>query len=260
MDFRVFGFDSGREVSHYILKTISAVIMQIFKPSLLELAFLAGCDGNPFIEVPVDPDAPSDFPLVGETENAVRGKAITRVENFDVQSGNGYAQGYIYYPDTDTFLVDNLAFDGENVYVREGTMSTGVAVVNIDFADFNDTNASLGDAVSIEITDRQTFDINGNNVTQEIVDALNGDTGALVGMPDLLSVVGPGVMNNGGEISSEIFSYNQGATFESSSYYAVLSGENAEEIVGIIFVEGSGPRDDMDGVTVRETGGFIVYN
>ncbi len=38
----------------------------------------------------------------------------------------------------------------------------------------------------------------------------------------------------------------------------MISGTGAEEIVGIVVVESTDPRNDA--VTVRETGGFIVYN
>ena len=43
--------------------------------------------------------------------------------------------------------------------------------------------------------------------------------------------------------------------FENGKYYAILSGDAAEELVGI-YVVTSTPAEN---VTARETGGFIVY-
>ena len=49
--------------------------------------------------------------------------------------------------------------------------------------------------------------------------------------------------------------------YEAGNYYAVISGDatqgGADEVVGIIVVEADDPRSD--GVTVRESGGFILY-
>ncbi|WP_323779303.1 hypothetical protein, partial [Leisingera sp.] len=45
--------------------------------------------------------------------------------------------------------------------------------------------------------------------------------------------------------------------YESGNYYALVSGDNAEEITGIVVVKNT---MDPAGTEVRETGGFIVYN
>ena len=348
--------------------------MQTLKPSLLVMMLLAACDGNPFVE---EPDGgtdgggggvTSDFPLTGTTTNPTRGKAIQRVENQDSVSGNGFAQDFEYDADNDTFLVDNLAFDGENVYTRDigfnasppdapGTLPgsdvsifkgdqivrdsdgeivdqfayralygtstsgqtefaivrtgsyipygfggfvyqrnggvtlpssgqahfegdysairdfngpdtivggieyvTGQMVVDIDFDDFNDAGATRGDGVKGYVYDREVFDINGNNVTGEIIAALNGDTGTANELPVLVFEVGPYAMTNAGEVTAGINSVSDGELYEDGTYYAVISGDDAGEIVGIIVVESQDPREGMEAVTVRETGGFIVYN
>ncbi len=343
--------------------------MRILTPSLAAALMLTACDGNPFTGNP-DPGGggDSDFVLTGTTTNPSRGKPITRVENQDSVSGNGYAQDFIYDPENDTFLVDNLAFDGENVYTRDvgfnaspadapGTLPntgvnifagdqivrdeqgevvdqfiyralygtstsgqtefaivrtgsyveygfggfiykrngsvtlptsgqahfegdysavrdfdgpdtivggieyvTGQMVVDIDFDDFNDSSGVIGDGVKGFVYDRQVFDINGNDVTGEIVAALNGDTGTASELPVMTFTVGPNVITPAGEVTAGVSSFSQGVLYENGTYYAVISGEGAEEIVGIIVVESTDPRENMDGVTVRETGGFIVYN
>jgi hypothetical protein len=345
--------------------------MRYYKLSLIALLLVAGCDGNPFVtdgttDPGTDGETTSDFVLTGTTTNATSDGSITRVENQNTESGNGYATGYSYDADADTFSVDNLAFDGENVYRRDaafkasptdapGTLPTtgvnifegknvvkdndgevvdqftykalygvstsgktefaivrtgsyvgygfggfvykrngkvtiptvgqahfegdysairdfsgpdtipsgieyvtGSTIVDIDFADFNDTTGTIGDGVKGYIYDREVYDVKGNNVTSGIVDALNGTEGTATELPVLVFDVGPGVITSAGEVTSVVNSYNAGESYEAGTYYAVISGTGAEEIVGIVVVESTDPRNDA--VTVRETGGFIVYN
>ena len=42
-----------------------------------------------------------------------------------------------------------------------------------------------------------------------------------------------------------------------ASSLAILSGQSAEEVVGVLVVESDDPR--VDGVSAQETGGFILY-
>jgi len=130
---------------------------------------------------------------------------------------------------------------------------TGDMAMAIDFEDFND-----GDGVRGQVTNRRILDINGNDITASVTTALG-----VTALPTLVFTVGPGVGNNAGEMTGEITSsyYNpDGALegFESGNYYAVLSGEGADmEVAGVIVVTADDKR--WDGVTVRETGGFILY-
>lgn len=330
---------------------------------------LTACGGNPFAVV--DPNAGK--PPVGTdgTTGASAKSPISRVETKVATAGkdygNGFAEGFklnVGDPnDTldDTFEVDGLAFDGENVYqqaaaapaelgpyrafegdatytdpetgavinqfdhraiygvsdesrtsfaiVRTGAYipygfggfvyqraggvtlptkgqaaytgnyaalrdfnglagleyATGDMQVAIDFADFND-----GKGVAGVVTNRKIFDIDGNEVTSDVLDALNAGldpTNALVELPTLVFAVGPGVLNAAdkaaGELAGTLGSYytdgGAAVVFESGKYYGLLSDNgtlNAGEIVGVIVVEGKDPR--VDGVTVRETGGFIL--
>ena len=353
--------------------------MRAIGPSLLALLLLSACDGNPFTTDPTDPGTDpgtSTFPLTGNTTSPTAGKAIQRVENRvtgagDGHLGNGFAEGFVFDPGTsagpedDTFTVDNLAFDGLNVfksgaaidtvpntnvsvfdaaqtvidpdgdvvrqftyralygksrsgqtefaivrtgsyipfgfggflYERNGSVKlptsgqahfagdyagirdfsgsdtvpggleyvSGDMTVDIDFADFNDTGndtgTNLGNGVKGYVTNRHVYDINGNDVTADIVTAMNGTEFTETELPVLVFNVGPGVMTPAGEISGGVSSTGfDGSALESGNYYAVVSGSNANEIVGIVVVESTDARDGMDSTTVRETGGFIVYN
>jgi hypothetical protein len=112
------------------------------------------------------------------------------------------------------------------------------------------------------VTNRAIFDINGRDITNDVIRALSDKTGVpLTALPTLVFKVGPGVMDRNGEIVGNIDSnvLNRGgaaAVFEDGKYYAVVAGPNADEIVGVIVVEADDPR--YTGVTVRETGGFLL--
>jgi hypothetical protein len=289
-------------------------------------------------------------PLPG-TEEPTTESGIFRREARN-EGGNGFAEQIAYDAETDTFAVDNLGFDGDNVFTRDdqvpnlrqfrvyesaeffpdgatgrpisqlphkaiyGTTpsgnlefaivrtggyvdygfggfvyqrnagvvlptsgqasyvgnyaglrdfqgrggleySVGRMTMDIDFEDFND-----GDAVKGEIFNRSIFDLEGNDVTSDVLDALaQANNRPFSALPTLRFVIGPGVLTENGEINGQLESFFQDATgvlqpFESGNYYAVIGGDNAQEVVGVIVVEGDDPR--FDGVTVRETGGFAL--
>lgn len=143
---------------------------------------------------------------------------------------------------------------------------TGDASMFIDFKDFNDSRAG----VRLFVRDRRLFDINGNDITNDYVTALlaenpdlvveRDDNGNAV-LPTVLSKVSPNVADGNGEIVQEVFTrlrMTDGSAQEAAAgtYFAIMSGENASEIVGVLVMEGDEPRADA---TFQETGGFIVY-
>lgn len=348
------------------------------------LAFLAACSGNPLgnegttTDPGTDPgtgggiDSARDLPP--GTASPSRNRNIVRFEPTEADGGNvgdGFVTNVRYNRDSDTFQVDNLGFDGDNVYTR-GTLvgslagrfavyegkdifsdnfsgvqsdinqfqhraiygvsddgnvefaivrtgqyvdygfggfiykrtggvtlpregngfgdivnntdpnyrgqaaytgryaglrdfqgrggleyGTGDMTMAIDFGDFNDGNAVQG-----RVYNRAIFDVNGVDITDELITALETDSNTTQDrLPEILFTVGPGVMDDNGEIVGEVTSnYLNGtgsiSNFEEGNYYAVLSGDNASQVVGIIVVEGDDPR--FTGVTTRETGGFIL--
>lgn len=81
-------------------------------------------------------------------------------------------------------------------------------------------------------------------------------------LPGVNPVISPNSSDTNGEIVGDVQSiarFEDGTTetVGEGKYYAVMSGENAEEIVGVVAITGSDPRSP--GVTYQETGGFIVY-
>jgi hypothetical protein len=146
------------------------------------------------------------------------------------------------------------AYEGEYAGVRvfsgRGGLeyTRGEVDIAIDFRDFNE-----GSGVRGRISDREAFDINGDPIPL-------GGEGGLV-LPDLTFSVGPGTVTGNGEMTNELGSFTEanGALqpYESGTYYAIIGGEDAGEIVGVFVVESQDPR--FEGVTAQETGGFIVY-
>ena len=139
--------------------------------------------------------------------------------------------------------------------------TSGDMFMAIDFEDFND-----GDAVQGYIRNRRIYDINGTDITQTVLDAWDNDTEVDYAqgnaLPTLVFSVGPGVIDANGELNGELSSAVNRADgsleqYEAGNYYAIVAGENADEVVGIIVVTSSDPRSE--GVTARETGGFILY-
>ena len=224
----------------------------------------------------IDPDTGVAIPQF--LHRMVAGISSTgRTEFAIVRTGayRGYGFGGFVLKRNDAVVLpttQQAAYSGDYAGVRDFNgvpgleYATGDMTVAIDFEDFND-----GDAVQGQVTNRQVFDVDGNNITASILDAMDEkfDPDDIVGpstdLPTLVFKVGPGVIDVNGEIrgflDSAVVDYSgdlpEVVTYEDGQYYAIVSGPNADEVVGIIVVEAEDPR--LDGVTVRETGGFILY-
>ena len=140
--------------------------------------------------------------------------------------------------------------------------TTGDVQIAIDFDDFNDATGQRGDAVRGQITNRMIYDINGNDITEAVLTRIEDDANiTLNAVPVATFTVGPGVLDDNGEILGSVQSYytdSDGTTqvFEEGNYYAIVSGANAEEVVGIVVLENT---LDPVATSVRETSGFILY-
>ncbi|MBN2629064.1 MAG: hypothetical protein JXR75_00825 [Rhodobacteraceae bacterium] len=139
--------------------------------------------------------------------------------------------------------------------------TTGDMSIAIDFDDFND-----GDAVQGQITNRRIFDMSGNDITNTVLNAWNTDPSGryapATALPTLIFTVGPNVIDANGELNGKLTSTvamadGSRSAYEAGNYYAIVSGDNADEVVGVIVVTSEDPR--TDNVTARETGGFILY-
>jgi hypothetical protein len=87
---------------------------------------VAGCDGNPF-----NPDDDTGGGGGEVTEDGVTGTAnpspsrpLVRYEARSETTGSGYAENITYDSANDTYSVDNLGFDGDNLYERGSPVAT----------------------------------------------------------------------------------------------------------------------------------------
>jgi len=154
----------------------------------------------------------------------------------------------------------------------------GEAEMYVDFKDFNEGQRG----VALFVNDRRLYNAAGVDITREYLDALNVDGGGgedsgptLIEdtdeqgnpvLPTIRPVISPDDADPNGEIAGEIFEVTEFEEEDSSissnnsgegTYYAIMSGDTASEIVGVLVMTGDDPR--FDGTTFQETGGFIVY-
>ncbi|MDA5094261.1 hypothetical protein O2N63_09185 [Aliiroseovarius sp. KMU-50] len=202
--------------------------------------------------------------LYGVSDNTdADGKPITRfaIVRTGAYSGFGFG-GFLYERNGGVTIPTSgqAQFTGDYAGIRDFNGSggleyaTGDMIMRIDFDDFNQ-----GSGVDGEVTNRRIFSTNGTELTSAYLAELG-----ISALPTILFKVGPGVMNNAGEIAGQLGSTyfdaaeNKIVQYESGNYYAVLAGEGADmEVAGIIVVTSEDPF--VDGVIARETGGFILY-
>ncbi len=202
-------------------------------------------------------------PIPQYEHKALYGMSTTGNTRFAIVRTGAYVSygfgGFIYARDggVDLPTTGQATFTGAYAGLRDFNGQAGLEYVtgdmriDIDFDDFND-----GAGVSGEVTGRRIFDLDGNDVTATVTAELG-----TVDLPVLRFTVAEGVTTDAGEMSGGVTSYYTDGTgqtllFENGTYYAVIAGAS-DEIVGVIVVEAADPR--VDGVTVRETGGFILY-
>ena len=233
---------------------------------------------GPFAVYEADPvynDDVTGVPINQFVHRAIYGVSRTGRTEFAIVRTGAYRNygfgGFVYQRNGSVTLpaADGQAsYTGDYAGLRdfEGTTgleyTTGTMTVDIDFNDFNE-----GDAVRGRVYNRAIFDIDGQDITNDVVTALNdANETTMTQLPTLLFNVGPGALDANGEMGGVIDSSTPSSTsaaklYEEGNYYAVISGDATaggnDEIVGVIVVESKDPR--LDNVTVRETGGFLLY-
>jgi hypothetical protein len=225
----------------------------------------------------VDPRSITATNPTGEVRQFVY-RAIYGVSNNSYQAANGEAApttqfaivrtgsyedygfgGFIYQRDTDVALPSRgqAVFTGQAAGLRDFGAQSGLQYTTsdvgivIDFDDFNSTDSSIGNAVVGSITNRQVFDLEGNNITASVAAGIGDD---VTSIPEVGVAVGPGVFDNEGAAETSIFSQlPDGTPYETGTFYAIVSGD-ADEVVGVFVLESSNSD-----TTIRDTSGFIVY-
>lgn len=216
------------------------------------------------------PDTLTDTPINQFKHRAIYGVSTSGKTEFAIVRTGAYIGygfgGFVYQRSGGVTLPTSgqANYDGTVAGIRDFDGAGGLQYTTADIhvaIDFNDFNGGSG--VQGQIYNREIYDINGNNVTDNLLTAINSDeTASLTAIPTLTFTVSPGALDKNGEIVGEVssfFSNDAGeiVEFEAGNYYAVVSGDSAEEIVGVVVTESQ--VGVPAGVTVRETGGFIVY-
>lgn len=179
--------------------------------------------------------------------------------------------GFIYQRDTGVILQEDgqAIFRGQSAGLRDFSGTGGIQYttadveIGIDFDDFNNDTGQRGDGIKGSLTNRRIFNVNGEDITTAVVATINAEENAnLRAIPDINFKVAPGALDANGDAIGEldsVFVDNNGdvETYEEGRYYAIVSGDDPNEIVGVVVAINSGK--EAEGIDVRDTSGFIVY-
>lgn len=239
---------------------------------------------------PIAEDTVNGIPVDVFLHRAVRGQSTSGDTSFAIIRTGQYINfgfgGFVFERNgsvtlpqatgASSFAVYNGDYAGVRDFTNRGGLEyvTGNMNITIDLGDFDGSGAIIG-----SVTNRQVFDLNGVNVTPQIVAALadDFDNAALTALPAISFTVEEGTLSPAGEISGTARSFPANGDgiselWEEGRFYGVISGAGADqEVVGVIVIQATDPRfgnaagannDPLGGTTnsvVRETGGFILY-
>ncbi|MEL7116364.1 MAG: hypothetical protein AAGP08_12375 [Pseudomonadota bacterium] len=213
-------------------------------------------------------DPVNGSPITQFQNKALYGVSTSGQTEFAVVRTGSYVNygfgGFVYQRNGDVTLptTGQAIFTGNYAALRDfegaGGLNyvTGDMNIAIDFEDFNS-----GSGVRGEVNNRRIFDATGADITAGEIARYNATgNSSITALPTMRFVIEPNVADANGEIVGNINSFitdNNGnvVEFETGNYYAIVSGTNANEIVGIIVTTSNIGTT----VTARDTGGFILY-
>lgn len=219
-------------------------------------------------------DPQNNTPVNQFTHRAIYGVSTTGETKFAIVRTGAYVDygfgGFIYQRENGVTLpsTGQAIYNGVMAGMRDYNGAAGLEYstadieIAIDFDDFNETTGTRGDAVRGTISNRKIFDIDGKDITDSVLSRIETDQNiTLNNYPVATFTVAPGVLDNNGELLGNVQSYYVDSTgttqvFETGKYYAVIAGDNADEIAGVVVLE---TGLDPVATSVRDTGGFIVY-
>lgn len=140
--------------------------------------------------------------------------------------------------------------------------TTSDVEIAVDFDDFNDSTGRYEGAVDGTLRNRRIFDLSGQDITNDVLARINtAQDSSLTAIPSAVFSISVNALDPNGEITGEVTSRlvknnGQAVAFETGKYYGVISGDNADELVGIVVMESSlDPAHAM----ARDTTGFTIY-
>ncbi len=206
--------------------------------------------------------------LLGISNNTVDGErrssfAIVRTGAYSDYGFGGFIysrKGSVTLPTTGQASFTG-GYAGMRIFSPIGGMELTRGDMTVDF-DFRDFNAN--DAVKGRISNREAFQLDGTAIS------LSGTGTGDLQLPNLNFIIQEGApsLTANGEISGELNNYiydsdsGKYVEYETGTYYGIIAGDMTDgtdrgELVGVFVVESDDPR--YEGVTVQETGGFILY-
>ncbi|MBM1634115.1 hypothetical protein JQV27_12070 [Sulfitobacter mediterraneus] len=183
----------------------------------------------------------------------------------------GYGFGGFVYERNGTVVLPTTGqalYNGQGAGLRDYNgrggleYTTSDVQIAIDFDDFNETTGRYEGAVDGFVFNRKVYNLAGEDITSEIYGRVGAASDAtLTAIPTAVFTVSTNALDANGEITGTLtsrFGNNSGQAvdYENGQYYGIISGDGAEEIVGIIVLE-TGEDPTADGV--RETLGFTIY-
>ncbi len=221
------------------------------------------------------PDTITGEPINQFTHRAIYGVSRTGNTEFAIVRTGAYVQygfgGFVYQRNGDV----DLPTTGQGIYVGQGAglrdfnqrgrleYTTSDVEFNIDFDDFNEDTGRFEGAVRGEVNNRRVFDINGVEITDDVIARVGeANNATLSRIPGVRFVIAPNALDQNGEFTGGVFSQftndsGEPVVYEEGQYYGILAGENANELVGVIVTETT--LDPISGEGVRETNGFTIY-
>jgi hypothetical protein len=140
--------------------------------------------------------------------------------------------------------------------------TTSDVQIAIDFDDFNAETGRYEGAVDGFLFNRRIYNLAGEEITNDVLGRINEkNNSSLTAIPTAVFTISTNALDPNGEITGNLtsrFGNNNGdvVEYENGTYYGIISGDNADEIVGIIVTENSAdPSVDK----TRETTGFTIY-
>lgn len=220
------------------------------------------------------PDSLNGAPINQFTHRAIYGVSRTANTEFAIIRTGAYIPygfgGFIYQRNNGVTLptTGQAVYNGQGAGLRDFNsrggleFSTSDVQFVLDFDDFNETSGRFEGAVDGFVFNRRIFDIDGNEVTQDVLARISEQNNAsLERLPTVRFVITPNSLDSNGEFTGNVISNfvdnsGQVVEFETGQYYGVLSGDDAEELVGVIVVETTLDPFSPDGV--RDTTGFTL--
>lgn len=220
------------------------------------------------------PDTLTGAPINQFTHRAIYGVSRSGDTEFAIIRTGAYAGygfgGFVYERNGTVVLPTSgqALYNGEGAgmrdYIGRGGLDyiTADVQVAIDFDDFNEATGVYEGAVDGLIFNKRIFDLAGNEITDNVIARINeGNNSSLSAIPTTVFSVGPNALDENGEITGGVtspFGNNSGVAVEyaAGTYYGIISGDDAGELVGIVVTESS---VDTQSLTVRDTIGFTIY-